>query len=65
MKEIPEILWFDIFLLGLFDLGSIKFDIIKCIGMLKYRWVIYIVFILFTYYQIPQTIENAFLYFQF
>lgn len=29
LKEIPEILWFDIFLLGLFDLGSIKFDIIN------------------------------------
>lgn len=58
-------IWLDILILGVIDWFSLKKDVIEIIGNWKMRWIIYIALILFTYYQIPQTQEQAFLYFQF
>lgn len=60
-----RMIWLDILILGVFDCFSLKKDVIEIIGNWKMRWIIYIILILFTYYQIPQIQEQAFLYFQF
>lgn len=55
----------DIILLLFYDIYALKNDVIMKVSQCKARWVIYICFVLWIYYQIPQIENKAFLYFQF